>query len=87
MHIKKHETKDNFKCAECPMVFQSQKQLESHLKSHIIKQKIKLGPLDVKSKHPMQIKPLYECKFCNKNFLYESSIKRHLKLENCKAAS
>jgi hypothetical protein len=82
--MKKHEAKDKFKCTECPMTFEKQQYFDSHLKNHNIKQKIKVEPLDSKSRHPIQIKQFYGCATCDKQFLYESSLKRHLKLENCK---
>lgn len=82
--MKKHETKDKFKCTECPMIFEKQQHLDSHLKNHNFKQKIKVEPLDATSRHPIQVKPLFGCATCNKQFLYESSLRRHLKLENCK---
>ena len=78
-HMKKHETKDKFKCTECPMTFGKQQYLDSHLKNHNFKQKIKVEPLDATSRHPLN-----GCATCNKQFLYESSLRRHLKLENCK---
>jgi len=84
-HMKKHEVVNKFKCIECPMTFEDEKSFESHLKVHSRKQKIKKEPSDVTPKDSIaKTKQLHGCSICNKQFLFESSLKRHLKLENCK---
>jgi uncharacterized C2H2 Zn-finger protein len=83
-HMKKHD-KHVIKCIECPMMFEDQKSFESHFKVHSRKLKIKKEPLDKTSKDSIaDTKQLHGCTICNKQFMFESSLKRHLKLENCK---